>query len=114
MTLAWWCLYRYNTKDTIHEIDNWWTGLDWNFKILFCRRQHQENEKTGYQLGDTSDKGLLPKTYKDLLKLNIKKTNNLIKREGKDLNRLLLRRYTAGKEAYEKVLYIICYQGKAN
>ena len=36
---------------------------------------------------DTSDRGLSPKIYKELLKFSSKKMNNLIKNWAKDLNR---------------------------
>ena len=53
--------------------------------ISKVKRQPSEWEKI--IANETTDKGLISKIYKQLIQLNAKKTNNPIKKWGKDLNR---------------------------
>ena len=53
--------------------------------ISKLKRQPSEWEKI--IANETTDQGLISKIYKQLIQLNARKTNNLIKKWGKDLNR---------------------------
>ena len=61
--------------------------------ISKVKRQSSEWEKI--IANETTDKGLIYKIYKQLIQLNTKKTNNPIKKWGKDLNR-----YTSPRKTY--------------
>ena len=62
--------------------------------ISKVKRQPSEWEKI--IANETTDKGLISKIHKQLIQLNARKTNNPIKKYGKDLKDISQRRHTDG------------------
>ena len=56
-------------------------------KETISKVKRQSSEWDKIIVNETSDKGLISKIYKQLIQLNARKTNNAVKKWGKDLNR---------------------------
>jgi len=83
-----------------------------------CGRQCQENEKTSHKQKNYLQETYLlkvnvPNIYKELLKLNSKKADNLFKKYVKNLNRELTREDKQMASNHMKRCFI-SYQGNAN
>ena len=56
-------------------------------KEIINKLKRQPSEQEKIFANDISNKALISKTYREFTQLNIKKTNNLIKKSAEDLNR---------------------------
>ena len=62
-------------------------------KEIISKVKRQSSEWEKIIANETTDKGLLSKIYKQLIQVNIRKTNSPVKKWGKDLNRHFSKEY---------------------
>lgn len=72
-------------------------------KETISKTKRQQTEWEKIFANDISDKGLVSKIYKELIKRNTQKTNNPVKKWAKDMNRHFSpRRHPDGQPIHEK------------
>ena len=78
-------------------------------KETICKVKRQPSEWDKIIANETTGKGLISKIYKQLIQLNTRKTENPIKKWGKDLNRRFTKEDIQMANKHEKMLNIAHY-----
>jgi hypothetical protein len=89
-------------------------GTLWNWKASVRQRSLSIRQSDNLQIGEKnslnpSDRGLIYKVYKELKKLDTKKTKNPIKKYGKELKREFSTGILNGQEALKEVFDILSH-----
>ena len=84
-------------------------------KEKISKMKRKPTTKENIFTNDTLDNSLISKIYKELTQLHSRKTNNPIKKMGREPKQTLLQGgHTEGPETYERMLSITSHQRDAN